>query len=40
MEYPFEVDPFRRDCLLKGLNDIDLTLKYEEQIREYESKIA
>jgi 3-isopropylmalate/(R)-2-methylmalate dehydratase small subunit len=40
IEYPFEVDPFRRDCLLKGLNDIDLTLQYEEQIREYESKIA
>jgi 3-isopropylmalate/(R)-2-methylmalate dehydratase small subunit len=40
MEYPFEVDPFRRNCLLKGLNDIDLTLKYEEQIREYESKFA
>jgi 3-isopropylmalate/(R)-2-methylmalate dehydratase small subunit len=36
IEYPFEVDPFRRDCLLKGLNDIDLTLQYEEQIREYE----
>ncbi len=40
MEYPFEVDPFRRDCLLKGLNDIDLTLQYEEQIREYENKFA
>jgi len=40
MEYPFEVDPFRRNCLLKGLNDIDLTLKYEEQIQEYESKFA
>ena len=40
LEYPFEVDPFRRDCLLKGLNDIDLTLKYEDQIREYESKFA
>ena len=40
MEYPFEVDPFRRDCLLKGLNDIDLTLQYEEQIREYEGKFA
>ncbi len=38
LEYPFEVDPFRRDCLLKGLNDIDLTLQYEEQIREYESR--
>jgi len=40
LEYRFEVDPFRRDCLLKGLNDIDLTLQYEEQIREYESKFA
>jgi len=40
LDYPFEVDPFRRDCLLKGLNDIDLTLQYEEQIREYESKLA
>ncbi len=38
LEYPFEVDPFRRDCLLNGRNDIDLTLQYEEQIREYESK--
>ena len=40
LEYPFEVDPFRRECLLKGLNDIDLTLQDEEQIREYESKLA
>jgi len=40
LEYPFEVDPFRRNCLLKGLNDIDLTLQYEEQIREYEGKFA
>ena len=28
-EYPFEVHPFRRVCLLKGLNDIDVTLNYE-----------
>ena len=40
LEYPFEVDPFRRECLLKGLNDIDLTLQYEEQIREYELRSA
>ncbi len=40
LEYPFEVDPFRRDCLLKCLNDIDLTLEYDEQIREYVSKLA
>ncbi len=36
LEYRFEVDPFRRDCLLQGLDDIDLTLQYEEQIRKYE----
>ena len=40
LEYRFEVDPFRRDCLLKGLNDIDLTLQYEEQIRKYELRSA
>ncbi|MFB3067851.1 MAG: 3-isopropylmalate dehydratase small subunit, partial [Acidobacteriota bacterium] len=30
--------PFRRDCLLQGLDDIDLTLQYEDRIQEYESK--
>jgi len=33
----FEVDPFRRHCLLKGLDDIGLTLKHEDQITAYES---
>jgi len=32
----FEVDPFRRECLLKGLDDIGLTLQHEEEIRKYE----
>jgi 3-isopropylmalate/(R)-2-methylmalate dehydratase small subunit len=32
----FEVDPFRRDCLLQGLDDIDLTLQREEKITAYE----
>jgi 3-isopropylmalate/(R)-2-methylmalate dehydratase small subunit len=36
LEYSFEVDPFRRDCLLKGLDDIGLTLQHEEKIRAYE----
>jgi 3-isopropylmalate/(R)-2-methylmalate dehydratase small subunit len=40
VEYGFEVDPFRRDCLLQGLDDIDLTLQYEDRIGEYESKLA
>ena len=32
----FEVDPFRRECLLKGLDDIGITLQYEDKIRAYE----
>ena len=32
----FEVDPFRKDCLVKGLDDIGLTLQHAESIRSYE----
>lgn len=32
----FEVDPFRRKCLLEGLDDIGLTLAFAEKIIEYE----
>ncbi|MCS7237053.1 MAG: 3-isopropylmalate dehydratase small subunit [Thermoguttaceae bacterium] len=32
----FEVDPFRRECLLKGLDDIGLTLLHEDKILAYE----
>jgi 3-isopropylmalate/(R)-2-methylmalate dehydratase small subunit len=35
----FEIDPFRRKCLLEGLDDISLTLQYEKQIRAYERKL-
>jgi len=34
----FEVDPFRKHCLLEGLDDIGLTLQHVDQIREYEEK--
>jgi len=34
--FDFEVDPFRRHCLLNGLDDIGLTLQHAERIREYE----
>ncbi len=34
---PFEVDDFRRHCLLNGLDDIGLTLRDSEVIKEYES---
>lgn len=32
----FEVEPFRRECLLGGLDDIGLTLQHEEKITAYE----
>ena len=34
--YDFEIDPFRKQCLLEGLDDIDLTLKYQESIEQHE----
>ena len=36
-DIPFEVDPFRKHCLLNGLDDIGLTLQDAEAIREFES---
>jgi 3-isopropylmalate/(R)-2-methylmalate dehydratase small subunit len=35
-ELSFEVDEFRRHCLLEGLDDIGLTLQSAEAIRSYE----
>ena len=32
----FEVDEFRKDCLLKGLDDIGITLQRESAIRQFE----
>lgn len=34
----FEIDPFRKDCLLTGLDEIEMTLGYEAQIKAFESK--
>ncbi len=34
----FEIDPFRRESLLKGLDEIGLTLQYEDQIGAYEQR--
>ncbi|SHO54900.1 3-isopropylmalate dehydratase small subunit 1 [Vibrio quintilis] len=38
-EYSFEIDEFRRHCLLNGLDNIGLTLQHEDKIAEYEGKI-
>ncbi|KAG8852380.1 3-isopropylmalate dehydratase [Tulasnella sp. 330] len=35
---PFDVEPFRRHCLLNGLDDIALTLKDEGDITQFEQK--
>ncbi len=34
----FEIEPYRKHCLVNGLDDIALTLSREEQIKEYERK--
>nr|PZN87786.1 MAG: 3-isopropylmalate dehydratase small subunit [Pseudomonadota bacterium] len=36
----FDIDPFRKHCLLNGLDDIGLTLQKEAAIRAYEEKMA
>jgi len=38
LRYSFTVDPFRRECLLKGLDDIGLTLVHEAEISAFEKK--
>jgi 3-isopropylmalate/(R)-2-methylmalate dehydratase small subunit len=38
LRYSFQVDPFRRDCLLRGLDDIGLTLVHEADITSFEKK--
>jgi len=36
----FDIDPFRKHCLLNGLDDIGLTLQKEKAIDAYEQKAA
>ncbi len=38
-EYAFEVDAFRKHCLLNGLDDIGLTLQQSDAIKAYEAKM-
>ena len=35
----FEIDPFRKHCLLNGLDDIGLTLQHEAAIDRYEAQL-
>ena len=34
----FEVDAFKKDCLMRGLDDIGLTLQYTDEIKAYEQR--
>ncbi len=36
--FPFEVDRFRKYCLLNGLDDIGLTLRHADKIRAFEER--
>ena len=38
VQYSFEVDAFRKHCLLNGLDDIGLTLQDQEAIKAFEAK--
>ena len=37
-EVPFEVQAFRKDCLINGLDDIGLTLRYKDKIAAFEAE--
>ena len=37
--FSFEVDAFRKHCMLNGLDDIGLTLQHADDIRAYEEKL-
>ena len=34
----FEIDAFRKDCLINGLDDIGLTLRHADKIRDFEER--
>jgi len=36
----FDIDPFRKHCLLNGLDDIGLTMAKADKIRSYEEKVS
>ena len=37
LEYTFEIEPFRKHCLLNGLDDIGLTLDHADEISAFEA---
>lgn len=37
-ELPFDIEPFRKECLIGGLDEIGLTLQHTDKIRAYEAQ--
>jgi 3-isopropylmalate/(R)-2-methylmalate dehydratase small subunit len=37
--HPFEIDSFRKDCLLRGVDEISLTLSHEADIARHEARM-
>jgi 3-isopropylmalate/(R)-2-methylmalate dehydratase small subunit len=38
ISYQFQIDPFRKYCLMNGLDDIGLTLRHADEIRAFEER--
>lgn len=38
LSFEFQIDPFRKYCLLNGLDDIGLTLRHADEIRAFEER--
>jgi len=38
IELPFDVQPFRKQCLINGWDDIGLTLRHADKIRAFEAE--
>ena len=37
--FTFEIDPFRKECLLKGLDEVGITLTHEQALVDYEARM-
>ena len=38
--FSFEIDPFRKQCLIEGLDEVGITLGHEQALLAYEARIA
>ena len=38
--FSFDIDPFRKHCILNGLDEIGLTLEHADEIKAFETEAA